>query len=56
MVFGDQVNDIGMFRAAHRGIAMGNAIEEIKQQAHAVIGHHAEDSVLRFLESDWRRH
>jgi hypothetical protein len=55
VVFGDQVNDIGMFRSAHRGIAMGNAIDEIKRQAHAVIGHHAEDSVLRFIEADWRR-
>jgi hydroxymethylpyrimidine pyrophosphatase-like HAD family hydrolase len=55
VVFGDQVNDIGMFRAAHRGIAMGNAIAAIKQQAHAVIGEHHEDSVLRFIEGDWRR-
>ncbi|QPF74602.1 HAD family phosphatase [Roseateles sp. DAIF2] len=55
VVFGDQVNDIGMFRSAHRGIAMGNAIEDIKRQAHAVIGHHADDSVLRFIEDDWRR-
>jgi len=54
VVFGDQVNDIGMFRAAHRGIAMGNAIDEIKSAAHAVIGPHHEDSVLRFLQADWQ--
>ena len=55
VVFGDHVNDVSMLRAAHRGIAMGNAIEAVKREAHAVIGHHAEDSVLRFIEADWRR-
>ena len=55
VVFGDQVNDITMLRAAHRGIAVGNAIAEVKQEAHAVIGPHHEDSVLRFIETDWRR-
>jgi 5-amino-6-(5-phospho-D-ribitylamino)uracil phosphatase len=54
VVFGDQVNDIGMLRAAHRGIAVGNAIDEIKRSAHAIIGPHHEDSVLRFIEADWR--
>ena len=54
VVFGDQVNDITMFRAAHRGIAVGNAIADVKQHAHAVIGPHHEDSVLRFIEADWR--
>jgi len=44
-----------MMRAAHRGIAMGNAIEAVKQEARQVIGPNHEDSVLRFLESDWRR-
>ena len=55
VVFGDHVNDVSMLRAAHRGIAMGNAIEAVKREAHAVIGHHAEDSVLRFIDADWRR-
>lgn len=54
VVFGDQVNDIGMFRSAHRGIAVDNAIAEVKQHAHAVIGPHHDDSVLRFLQADWR--
>jgi len=55
VVFGDEVNDLSMLRNAHRGIAMGNAIEAIKQLAHTVIGPHHEDSVLRFIEGDWRR-
>jgi hypothetical protein len=55
VVFGDHVNDVSMLRAAHRGIAMGNAIEAVKREAQAVIGHHADDSVLRFIDADWRR-
>lgn len=55
VVFGDHVNDVSMLRAAHRGIAMGNAIEAVKREAQAVIGHHADDSVLHFIDADWRR-
>ena len=55
VVFGDHVNDVTMLRAAHRGIAMGNAIEAVKQEAHAVIGSHHVDSVLEFIELDWKR-
>ncbi|MDL5031967.1 HAD family hydrolase [Pelomonas sp. APW6] len=54
VVFGDQVNDITMLRAAHRGVAMANAIDEVKAEAHTVIGHHDEDAVLHFLRQDWR--
>ena len=53
VVFGDQVNDITMLRAAHRGVAMANAIDEVKAQAQAVIGHHDEDAVLAFLRQEW---
>lgn len=54
VVFGDHVNDVSMFKAAHRGIAVANAIDAVKAAAHAVIGPHTEDSVLRFIEDDWR--
>ena len=53
VVFGDQVNDITMLRAAHRGVAMANAIDEVKAEAHAVIGHHDDDAVLAFLQQEW---
>lgn len=55
VVFGDHVNDVSMFKAADRGIAVANAIDAVKAAAHQVIGPHQEDSVLRFIESDWRR-
>jgi Cof subfamily protein (haloacid dehalogenase superfamily) len=54
VVFGDHVNDVTMLRAAHRGIAMGNAIDAVKREAHTVIGSHEDDSVLKFIERDWR--
>jgi len=55
VVFGDHVNDVKMLRAAHRGIAVENAIEAVKQEAQLVIGPHHEDSVLHFIDSDWKR-
>jgi Cof subfamily protein (haloacid dehalogenase superfamily) len=55
VVFGDHVNDLSMFRTADRGIAVANAIDAVKEAAHHVIGPHHEDSVLRFIEDDWRR-
>ncbi len=55
VVFGDHVNDVTMLRAAHRGIAMGNAIDAVKQEAHTVIGSHHDDSVVDFITHDWRR-
>jgi Cof subfamily protein (haloacid dehalogenase superfamily) len=55
VVFGDHVNDVKMLRAAHRGIAVENAIAAVKQEAHQVIGPHHEDSVMRFIDQDWRR-
>lgn len=55
VVFGDHVNDVTMLRAAHRGIAMGNAIDAVKREAHTVIGSHHVDSVVDFIEGDWRR-
>jgi hydroxymethylpyrimidine pyrophosphatase-like HAD family hydrolase len=42
-------------RAAHRGIAVENAIAAVKQEAQLVIGPHHEDSVLHFIDSDWKR-
>ena len=48
-VFGDEINDVPMFQIAGRAIAVQNAIAEIKQLAHEVIGPHDEDSVVKYL-------
>ncbi|HSD36375.1 MAG TPA: HAD family hydrolase [Rhodocyclaceae bacterium] len=53
VVFGDQLNDVGMFRAAHRGIAVANAVEQVRQHASQIIGHHSEHAVAHFIREDW---
>jgi len=52
-VFGDSHNDIGLFEAAGRKIAVANAIDELKQRADIVLPWtNDEDAVARFLERD----
>jgi Cof subfamily protein (haloacid dehalogenase superfamily) len=48
-VFGDEVNDIPMFELAGRGVAVDNAIDDLKRIAHEIIGPHHRDSVVRYL-------
>ena len=50
-VFGDEINDIPMFRAAGHAVAVDNAVPELKRIAHEVIGPHHEHSVARYLAS-----
>jgi len=52
-VFGDQVNDIHMFEAADRAIAVENADAPLLERASQVIGPHWEDSVARFIAAEW---
>lgn len=47
--FGDSDNDLSMFAAADESYAPANAIDSIKSAATAVIGHHDEDGIARFL-------
>lgn len=49
-VFGDYLNDLDMFRIAGKAIAMGNALPEVKEAAHEVIGKNSSQSVVRYLE------
>lgn len=48
--FGDDYADIGMLRLCGMGIAMGNAIDEVKQEADLVIGSNDEDGIAEYLE------
>lgn len=50
LVLGDSHNDISMFEFAGTGIAMGNAIPEVKQIASGVTGTNAEDGVAQALK------
>jgi hydroxymethylpyrimidine pyrophosphatase-like HAD family hydrolase len=53
-VFGDHVQDVQLFKAGKRKIAVSNAIDEIKQLATHHIGSNEEDAVVRFIEEEWR--
>lgn len=50
-VFGDDINDIDMFAIANRAVAVGNALPQVKEHAHEVIGTNDEDAVARYLEN-----
>ncbi len=47
--FGDSDNDLSMFEAADESYAPANANDRIKSAATAVIGHHDEEGIARFL-------
>ncbi len=47
--FGDSDNDLSMFQAADESYAPANANENIKSAATAVIGHHDDEGIARFL-------
>jgi len=51
--FGDALNDIPMFKVAGRGIAVGNADVQLKQQATEIIGTNQDDSVVKYLQKEW---
>ncbi len=51
-VFGDSVNDIGMFKLAGTSVAVSNALDEVKAVADVVLPHsNDEDGVVRYLVS-----
>jgi hydroxymethylpyrimidine pyrophosphatase-like HAD family hydrolase len=56
VVFGDNINDLKMFRLADRAIAMANAIDAVQAAATEVIGNNGEDSVIRFIRDEWNMH
>ena len=50
-VFGDSVNDIGMFKLAGTSVAVSNALNEVKAVADVVLEHsNDEDGVAKYLE------
>ncbi len=55
VAFGDDWADIGMLRLCGTGVAMGNAIPEVKAAADAVIGTNDEDGITVFLEEEFLR-
>lgn len=53
VVFGDNLNDISMFKVADVAVAVDNALPETKAAADVVIGPNTSDSVARFIASDF---
>ena len=53
--FGDNHNDEEMFEMADVSCAVANAVEKIKALSTQVIGHHNEDGVAKFIESEWQK-
>lgn len=51
LVFGDDINDIEMIENCGMGIAMGNALPEVKAVADLVIGTNEEDGLAKYLNS-----
>lgn len=51
LVFGDDVNDIEMIENCGLGVAMGNALPEVKGVADIVIGTNEEDGLAEYLNS-----
>lgn len=52
IAFGDDYADIGMLKMSGLGVAMGNAIPEVKEVADVVIGTNDEDGIAVFLEKE----
>jgi hypothetical protein len=52
VVFGDNLNDVNMFKMAKMAIAVENATDEIKGYANKVIGSNQNDSVIKYIAAD----
>ena len=55
VVFGDNLNDLSMFKVADVKIAVENAKEELKKFADLVIGSNDNDGVAKWLKNSYER-
>ncbi len=53
VVFGDSLNDLPMLEIADLGVAVENALPEVKEAADIVIGPNYTDAVARFIAEDF---
>jgi len=51
VVFGDQLNDLRMFRTAGRAVAVANAEPALKSHADEIIGPNEEDAVVNYIRN-----
>ena len=52
IAFGDDYADMGMLALCGTGVAMGNAIDAVKDKADVVIGSNDEDGIADFIEKE----
>ena len=53
--FGDNTNDLPLFEAADRKIAVANAVRELRDAADTVIESNLDNGVAGYLEKAWRK-
>ncbi len=53
VVFGDEVNDLGMFKLADEALAVANAIPALKERATGIIDTNEADGVARYICRRW---
>lgn len=51
IAFGDDLNDIGMLKLAHIGVALGNAAEEVKEVATFCADHISDDGIYKACQA-----
>ena len=56
LCFGDSQNDVSMFEAVTHSIAMGNAIDELKEKALAVTDTNDRDGIAKMIEQYVQNH
>ncbi|MCK5848544.1 MAG: HAD-IIB family hydrolase [Caldisericia bacterium] len=54
-VFGDQINDLSMFKAASRSVAVESATKELRKHATHIIGSNENDCVVKFIEKEFSK-
>ena len=54
VTFGDNLNDLEMMRLADCGIAVGDAVAAVREQADEIIGNSYEDGVAAYLRGQFR--
>ena len=52
IAFGDDLVDIGMLKLCGKGIAMGNALDEVKKAADLTIGTNDDDGIAKYLREN----
>lgn len=56
VAFGDNLNDLPLFKAADYKCAVQNAVNELKEKADIIIGSNEDDGVTEFIKEDFKNY